>query len=226
MEYWKVPQMWTGDCWIIGGGPSMSQQFGIPSGIISQVREGKLPYSTYGSYLTPLHSKNVIGTNIAFMLGEWVSALYFCDSKFFRIYKDSILAFRNLKVTCVSHLDTNLQPYTRNIKRVKRDYKSGLSDRPDTICWNHNSGAAAINLAVLAGAKRILLLGFDMKSEGDNSHWHNAYGIKTPRNAFNRFLKHFPAIAADAKKMKVEILNVCPDSLLDVFPRVSLKEVL
>jgi hypothetical protein len=226
MEFWKVPQMWTGDCWIIGGGNSIAQQFDIPSDIIEKVNKGELPYSTYGKYLTPLHSKNVIGTNVAFMLGEWVSVLYFCDARFFREHHKAILAFRNLKVTCVSHLDRHLQPATTNIKRLRRDYKAGISLKPDLIHWNHNSGAAAINFAILAGAKRIMLLGFDMNSQTGKTHWHSVYKNNTPRNTFTRALKKFPEIAIGAKKAKVEILNVSPDSAIECFPKVSLKDVL
>src|SRR5690606_37197584 len=108
---------------------------------------------------------------------------------------------------------------------LKRDYRSGISDKRDTICWNNNSGAAAINLAALAGAKRILLLGFDMLPE-KSTHWHSLYGdVRTHRNTFNRFLKHFPNIARDAKKRRIEILNVSPNSAIEDFPKVSLKDV-
>lgn len=226
MEYWKVPQMWTGDCWIIGGGNSLIQQFNIPSDIVAQVNIGELPYSTYGKYLTSLHSKNVIGTNVAFMLGDWISVFYFCDARFFREHHKAIEEFPNLKVTCVSHLDREIQPFAVDIKRLKRDYKPGLSMKVDTIHWNHNSGAAAINFAILAGAKRILLLGFDMNSQESKTHWHSVYKNNTPKNSFTRSLKKFPEIAKAAKKRGVEILNVSPTSALDCFPRVSLKEVL
>lgn len=224
--YWTIPKMWNGDCWIIGGGTSMLHQFGIPSDIISKVEKKELPLSAYSEYLSPLHSKTVISTNVAFMLGEWITATYFCDAQFFRNYKNDLLKFRNLKITCVNHIDRHLLPETTNIKRLKRDYKPGLSFRPDTIAWNKNSGAAAINLAVLAGAKRILLLGFDMRLQEGRTHWHNVYSMKTPNPSFKRFLERYPEIAKDAKKAGVEILNISPDSALDCFPKLSLKEVL
>lgn len=224
--HWRIPKMWTEDCWIIGGGPSMLHQFGVPSDVIGQVREGKSPYSVYGDYLSPIHSKNVIGTNLAFMLGDWVSVMYFCDAQFLRKYIDKVLTFRNLKVTCVNQLGGVSENLQTNIKRLKRDYRSGLSTKPDTIQWNHNSGAAAINFASLAGAKRILLLGFDMVVHPEGTHWHNLYGKQTPPNSFKRFMRNFPKIAEDAKKLKVEILNVSPTSALDVFPKVALKDVL
>jgi hypothetical protein len=224
--HWSVPKMWTEDCWIIGGGPSMLQQFDVPSDVIQKVEKGELPFSTYSDYLTPLHSKNVIGTNISFMLGEWISVLYFCDARFYRTHFDQISAFRNLKVTCVNHLDRELLPYSTNVKRLKRDYKPGLSNRPEFICWNNNSGGAAINFATLAGAKRILLLGFDMKAQDKKTHWHNAYKTPTLNATFRNFLKRYPVIADDARRIGVEILNVNPDSALDAFPKVSLKDVL
>lgn len=204
----------------------MLQQFGVSGEVISKVEKGRLPFSTYSEYLAPLHTKNVVGTNIAFMLGSWVSVFYFCDRTFFRVHREKILAFPNLKVTCVSSLDRNLLPETLNIKRLKRDYRPGLSFKPDTICWNHNSGAAAINFAILAGAKRILLLGFDMNPQDGRTHWHNAYSSNTLRASFNRFLSKYPALAADAKKNKIEILNISPNSALDCFPKMELKDVL
>lgn len=219
--------MWTGDCWIIGGGNSVLQQFGVPPNIVEQVKGGQLPYSTYGDYLAPLHNKNVIGTNVAYMLGPWISVLYFCDARFFRLHSEGINNFHNIKATCASAFGTELEGRLANVKRLKRDYKPGLSSRPDTICWNSNSGAAAINFAVLAGAKRILLLGFDMLSQEGETHWHSVYGnIRTHKNTFKRFLVKFPDIARDAKKRGVEILNVSPNSAITVFPKVSLKEVL
>jgi hypothetical protein len=226
MNHWSVPEMWCGDCWIIGGGRSVLQEFGVPQDIISKVESGGLPYSTYSEYLSPLHSKNVVGTNIAFKLGSWVSALYFCDRQFFRDHREGILSFPNLKVTCVNHIDTELQPFTTNLKRLKRDYQAGLSTRKDTICWNGNSGAAAINFAVHAGAKRILLLGFDMVLQDSRSHWHRVYKKNTHKNDFIRFIQKFPAIAKDAKSRGIEILNVSPISAIDCFPKVSLKDVL
>lgn len=219
--------MWTGECWVIGGGPSLTQQFGIPPNIVEEVKAGKLPYSTYDDYLAALHKKNVIGTNVAFMLGTWVSVLYFCDSRFFRTHSEAITAFPNIKVTCSSSFGNEQASKLKDVKRLKRDYKMGLSTKRDTINWNHNSGAAAINFATLAGAKRILLLGFDMCAQETQTHWHSVYGeTKTHKNTFRRFLNKFASIAEAAKKQGVEILNVSPNSSITEFRKVALKDVL
>ncbi len=228
--HWEPPELWPdGECWILGGGASLPRQFGIPEEVIQNVESSKDPLSIYSEYLKPIHDKHVIGTNLAFMLGNWISALYFADTTFFRVYRKEILKFPNLKVTCVNHIDKNLLPLTRNIKRMKRDNQAGLSKRQDTINWNYNSGAAAIDFAAHLGVKRINLLGFDMKPVDDRTHWHEGFQCylkPTKDHVFKRFLKMFPIIAIHAKIRGIEILNVNPDSAIEDFPKVSLKEVL
>ncbi len=225
---WTIPSMWEGgECWIIGGGSSMPRQFGIPESVIGSVHSQTDPVAVYSEYLQQLHNKNVIGVNIAFMLGKWVSVLYFEDSTFYRIHREAINKFRNLKVTSLNHMPRPIIHTTRNIKRMKRDMRLGLSNNNSVIRWNHNSGGAAINFATLAGAKRILLLGFDMKPVDDKTHWHSGfYTNATTKTNFKRFMRSFPQIAADAKRDKIEILNVSPDSALEDFPKVKLEEVL
>lgn len=230
MTYWRPPLMWEGsDVWIIGGGASLAHQFNVPADVIKKVESGQEHISIYSDYLKPLHDKHVIGVNLSFMLGNWVSVLYFCDKSFYRVYRNQINSFRNLKVTCVNSIERKLLPTTRNIKRMKRDNKLGLSEKKDTICWNHNSGAAAINFAIHTGAKRILLLGFDMQPLGGRTHWHEGfqnYTKPTGDVVFERFLKVFPQLAKDAKAKGIEILNVNKDSAIDVFKKVDLKDVL
>jgi len=233
MGSWRVPNIWPeGECWIIGGGWSLPYQFNIPDKVIKKVEAGEKPISIYSKYLKPLHDKNVIGVNIAFMLGDWVSVLYFSDAGFFRVHKDRILQFKNLKVTDVPQIDPDLEPLTTNIKRLKRDDRPGLSSQNDTIRWNFNSGVAAINFAMLAGVDRIYLLGFDMKSknEKDNrTHWHQGFqGYHKPSTSmvFDRFLEWMPQVAHDAELQGVEILNVCEDSAIKEFKKVRLEDVL
>lgn len=191
----------------------------------------EVPLSIYSEYLKPIHNKNVIGVNLAFMLGDWVSVMYFCDSHIFRGYKAHLDKFHNLKVTCAQSFGAETVKEMINIKRLKRDVKPGLSFRPDTICWNNNSGAAAINFAVLTGAKRIMLLGYDMKSNEGKTHWVNGadgplYTKPSSEMTFKIFKRRFPAIATQAREHGVEILNVGPDSALEDFRKVSLSEVL
>ena len=227
---WFVPLMWKDDeCWIIGGGSSLPRQFDVPESIIKKVMNKELSMAAYSDYFKPLHDRNVIGTNVAYMLGHWISVLYFCDLAFYRENNKQLSNFKNLKVTDVGNLPASKTYEHRNIKKLKRDTSFGISGYHDSLRWNHNAGAGAINLACHFGVKRILLLGFDMKSDKNGkTHWHSGlpnYRITTDKT-FKKFLLCFPSIAIDAEIRHIEILNVNLDSKINVFPKVSLKDVL
>lgn len=230
---WRVPRIWEGgDVWIIGGGPSMPKQFGIPEKVVRQVIEGSSPPSVYSPYMAYLHKKHVIGVNVAYRIGTWIDMVVFGDEGFYLRECMLLAKFPGIKISC--HPGSRSENW---IKYLERDtaHPKGISSDPKKISWNHNSGAAAINVAAHAGAKRIYLLGFDMKI-GDNKmqHWHDIYK-RGPVNAtdqkrlmklpFDKHLTGFSIIAQDAKRMGIQIINVCPDSAINNFPKVSLKEL-
>src|SRR5690606_28765140 len=126
------------------------------------------------------------------------------------------------------NLSTYYKDWYRDIKQVDFDLKTfGICTDPGKIFWNYSSGAAAINIAAHFGVKRICLLGYDMKPQGGETHWHNGYGDQRITDVqFRKFLKPWEAIARDAKKLGIEILNVNPDSAIEEFPKVNLNEVL
>lgn len=226
---WRVPKIWENeDAWILGGGPSIPHQFGVPQDIIDKVKEGKLPPSSYSPYLHPIHDRNVIGVNAAYNLGSWIKVLFFGDKGFFLKHKRDIRKFPNLKITC-ANTGKNWEYQKTQVKFLSRESRRhGICDSPEKICWNFNSGAAAINVAVHFGVTRIFLLGFDMKeSDKTGSHWHNVYNNKSIKDVtFNRHLKSFPYIEKDTKKRGIEIINLNPDSAIKCFKKANLDEVI
>jgi len=235
MPAWKVPKIWEGgECWIIGGGPSVTKQFNVPDDIVQKVLLKELPPSAYSPYLTPIHDKHVIGVNAAFLIGDWIDMVFFGDKGWFIANRKQLAKFPGLKVTC--HPKFKSQEFApERIKYLQRDRErgKGISPNKGKVCWNGNSGAAAISVAANAGAKRIILLGFDMKlNENNKQHWHGLYGtarrkkIEPKKLPFARHLHGFPMIARDAKERDIEIINACPDSAIDVFPRRSVCKIL
>ena len=228
---WSVPSMWEdGECWVIGGGPSLTKEFDIPDHIVRSVKNKSLSLEAYSPYLSFLHSKHVIGVNISAFLGDWVDILFFGDNKFYLEHKDRVDRFKGLKVTC----HPKFLRFT-TIKYLSKDKEAlGISNSPDFVRWNANSGGAAINVAIHTGVKKVYLLGFDMKlGETGDQHWHKEYLPigENPRKKermlpFHRHLLGFPKIAEDAKRMGVEIINVNLDSAIKVFPKVSLKDLI
>ncbi len=226
---WAVPKLWESEeCWILGGGPSMPRQFGVPEEEIQKVLNGQASPSLYSSYLEPIHDKNVIGINAAFLIGNWIKVLFFGDKGFFKKNQRAIRKFPNLKITC-SNTNRTFEYQRAKVKFVSRNksHDRGITTHPSKVSWNYNSGAAAISIAYSLGAKRIYLLGFDMKPNKDGkTHWHSAYKGRINDRVFKRHLLGFPFIAKDAKKLNIEIINVNPDSAIEDFPKVNLKDIL
>jgi len=226
---WQVPKIWEdGDVWIIGGGPSITKTFGIPDSLVDKVIKGEAKLFEYSPYFSVLHDKHVIGINIAFLIGNWIDMVFFGDANFFLKWKPQLENFKGLKVSCSS--STEKFDWVKYLMKDGRKPK-GITDNPHKVSWNHNSGAAAISVAVNAGAKRIFLLGFDMKLDDDKKqHFHGEYLPATkvinkkPRKnlPFHKHLPGFAHIKLDADRMGVEIYNVNPDSAIQEFPKIPL----
>lgn len=100
----------------------------------------------------------------------------------------------------------------------------GLATDPGQVHTGKNSGYAAINLALHLGATRVLLLGYDMKMDGDKRHWFGAHpaGMEVDSN-YPSFIERFRTIEPAAYGM--EIWNVTRSTALDCFPCFNLDEV-
>ena len=158
---------------------------------------------------------------------------FFGDKHWFFENRHRLAEFPGLKVTCHSHMNSDKYK-SEHIKYLPRNKRRGISSNARSVSWNANSGAAAISVAVWAGCTRVILLGFDMKlDESGKQHWHGLYKSaketkpRKPKNLpFSKHLVGFPVIAEQARQRGVEILNACPDSAIEVFRKVTVKELL
>lgn len=225
--------MWDGgDVWIIGGGPSVPRQFDVPEKVIQKVINGTLPPNAYSPFMGAIHDKHVIAVNMGYKIGNWIDMVVFGDSGFFLRERIGLSQFPGIKVSC--NPGSKNEPWVKYLGRDTGKTK-GISSHPSLVSWNGNTGAAAISIAVHAGASRVLLLGFDMDIDSNTQmqHWHNLYD-KGPvhderrrrKLPFSRHLTGFPVIADDAKKLGVEIINVSPNSTITCFPKMTTKELL
>jgi hypothetical protein len=137
---WVVPRMWEGgDVWIIGGGPSVPKQFGIPERVVQSVVSGKSP-SEYSPFMSFLHDKHVIGINVAYLIGDWIDIVFFGDGGFYNQHQEALAISSCLKVSCNPLLEKNTW-----VKFLYRDSKVlGISDNQGSVSWNHNSGNISV----------------------------------------------------------------------------------
>lgn len=107
--------------------------------------------------------------------------------------------------------------------------RPGLSFTQGIVHSGGNSGYQAVNLAVLAGAPRLLLLGYDMGSRDGRKHWHEDHppGLNNPRETtFQQWRDAFTTAVPDLERAGVEVINCTPGSALMCFPIARLEDVI
>lgn len=102
----------------------------------------------------------------------------------------------------------------------------GLEHELGRVGNGGNSGFHAVNLAAQAGARRIILVGFDYNLDG-GAHWHGKHpaGLNNPTR-FNvaKWRANLDAVADDLAAMKIEVINASAASTLSRYPKRSLRE--
>ena len=141
-------------------------------------------------------------------------------------------------MTCCQH-----RKNMPGVRVIGRSTERGISTNPGEVRWNLNTGAAAINLSVHFGVRRIVLLGFDMRPteieiEGEKvlmNNWHQDYPHSVAKagrkqrdihNPYPNMLERFAVIAQDLKRLGVECLNATEGSAIEAFPRLKLEDLL
>lgn len=202
MPQWDPSPIWDGeDAYIVGGGPSLQ---------------------TFDWDL--IRGKNTIGCNGAFILGVGIiKILLFADVVWWqKIGKPGTQEFGGMVVGCMSK-NHNKKEDCSWLLTMER--ASGRSLGTDTLCLAGNTGAMAINLALILGARRVFLLGFDMKLSKENkANWHDVRHEPPNRQSYPMFLRSFEWFGKSIPKVfpGCEVHNVTEDSNLDVFPKVSI----
>lgn len=202
---WMVAPEWAGEtAYLLAGGPSMRN---VP--------------------VHRLRNRCVIAINDSFELAPWADYLYFCDKRWWdtRRYKvRNQFAGRKL-VTMTNAIE--------GVFTLACTGLEGLETDPCAIRHGNNSGYQAINLAYHLGAKRIVLLGYDM-CLGRNGETHWNYGMRPEGardNGYDNVLRytmlpHFKTLAAPLEAAGVKVFNACPGSALQVWPIVNPRDAL
>lgn len=166
----------------------------------------------------------------------WADVVYGCDAHWWQ-FRAGLPKFSGLKVTW----DGNNLPSYPDIKRVgidksqnkvypveRRQYRM-IFDTPGVLGGGGNSGFQAVNLAVQFGAKKLLLIGFDMHDRG-GVHWYGRNSWSRAGNpdesCFVRWRRDFDRAAIDLEMHGVEVMNVAPHTALTCFRRGTIEQAL
>jgi hypothetical protein len=206
---WLVPRIWEGETVaILGGGPSLT---------LDQVESTK--------------ALKRIATNNAFLLDPTAEILCWGDYGWFARNQGKLAEFKGLKVTWstmpgavrLKQSDEQLTEDRLGIHRLMHETRAPLSVNPRLVA-GANTGHGAMNLAVLLGAQRILLLGFDMTSvRGHN--WHTDHPAHASEHRYTRkWIPEFAKAKTILDRLGVEVINCTPGSALQCFPFAKIED--
>lgn len=182
-----------------------------------------------------------IAVNAAYLIAPWADVCYFADSQFWKWHdqgvecaglepeevREKFRGFAGQKCS-IQNSGANVTDEAVHILRNKTfpQHGKGLSTDPEALMTGRNSGFQALNMATLAGARRVLLLGFDGSPIQGKTHWHGAHPRPTPIDAYPHYRQALSAAESELKKLGVEVLNCSPGSMIDTFPKVSIERAL
>lgn len=164
----------------------------------------------------------VIVVNDAYTLAPWADALYACDAKWWKWHRGAP-GFEGLKYTLEQKVVPPPVLYP-GVERLRNFGRAGLSLDPEGLKVGFDSGYQAINLAVLLGASRIILLGYDMRSD-KKDHFFGAHPDRTKPN-FGMCLQAYQALIEPLRSAGVSVVNATRKTALTCFPQMALEDAL
>ena len=187
----KIPRKYEGEtCVIIATGPSLDME---------QI--------DYVHCAHTLKRCRVMTINNSYKVAPFTDIHVACNDNWWEHYwkEDELLRKINAdKWTRYKHLAEEYK-----INYIDSIEKEGLSTDPSLIHINNGSGPMAINLALLYGFKKLILLGHDMKFAKDYDGKNKNPG-STPRHFFGEYpksMQHFPMSNLSVNK-KGEIIGL------------------
>lgn len=210
-----IERAWAGKIVVcIGGGPS------VAAANLTLVREAHAAGRC-----------RVIVVNDAYLLAPFADLVYFADARWWMWHKDrpEFKAFAGEKVT-IENTGAMVSDFAVHMLRNSsqshplpgEEPSGGLSEAPNALRTGCNGGYQAVNIATLAGAARVLLVGYDMHFPGGKSHWHrghfvNGREVKTPEDRYFQYARAFKSMRAPLEKIGCEVVNCTPGSRIAAF---------
>ncbi len=202
VELQRISPRWT-ECIVAATGPSLTEA-------IAEACRGQ----------------HVIAVNDAYQLMPYADVLYACDAVWWAVHEgcpgfagerwSSHEPGANEKLSVAERYGINL---------VRGAGSNEFSLDPSVIHYGSNGGFQAINLAIHFGAKRIILVGFDMRNDGPRHFFGDHPDPLYNREEFESLIPNF-ACAARTLPPEIRIINCTPGSKLTCFAMAALQETI
>lgn len=153
-------------------------------------------------------------------IAPWADILYAADTGWWDFY-EGVPEFAGAKWTQSKEA---AERYGLNF--VDGKWSPGIS-HADYIHYGYNSGFQCCNLVYIMGAKRILLLGFDMQKTNNKRHWFGNH--PTPLHVSSDYLlwvKYMDRAARRYAKAGIEVINCSRETALQEYRRALITDCL
>jgi hypothetical protein len=205
---WSVPRLWEGEtAFILAGGPSLAGQ---------------------GAHR--LAGRRVIAVNSSYIAHPFADYLFSADRPWLYEHRAAIEGpWRGRVVTTTSAIDWDGLLHLRQVAPPFPGKAGGvaISSDPRALSVRRTSLHGAINMAVLLGATRLVLLGADGGRDAKGRTHHHAPHKQAPKpGCWDEQLVDLRTMVQPLKDLGVEVLNASPGSHWDLWPIVTLDDVL
>lgn len=153
----------------------------------------------------------MIVANTTFRIAPWADLLFAMDRQWWDVHKEEVaLTFRGERVSS-------------NTVASKYQVKKMTADKLKTF---QNSGAGCVSLAVLSGAEKVIMLGYDCQKTEGQAHWHGDHpkGLGNA-GSIDKWPGKFKLLAAHING-KAKVINASRVTALDMFERQPLEQAL
>lgn len=199
------------DVVVCAGGPSFS---------LKQVR------TIARARLAPGSKVRIIAVNDAvyplFGVADWLHA---CDGEWFFEHIQTAHTFPGIKTTLC---ETIPEPWVTGY--LENSGSAGFDPDPSRCRTGANSAYQAMHIAIHACAKRIILVGVDMrKSSAGERHWFGDHAGMLPAAEIDYkvfMAPYFETLKPALSERGIEVVNCSPGSALESFPMGDLETVL
>jgi hypothetical protein len=214
----RINPDWTGEpCIVAAPGPSLTAE------VAHCVRMARM-----------FDRWRAVAVQDAYKLMPWADALYGSCPGWWRVHGDcrkfegEMWSTHEDSAPNAQHLNDKGEFARLRLNLVRGTSAGGFSFDPGLIHYGSNSGFQAINLALLKGCTRIVLVGFDMRLVAGQSHFFGDHPKPLHQNRdqdYRNFVRHFDR-AAKKLPPHVSIVNATPGSALTSFLMMSLDDAL
>jgi hypothetical protein len=187
--------------------------------------------------------RRVIAINDAYLRAPWADLCYFADAQW-HAWHSAGVARPALNLTAEevrerfaafagAKCSTSIQ-----IKRIRDAAVHSLqarfdvtwSDDPRTVARGSHGvgGLQGANVATLAGARTVYLIGYDAREpEPDEApHWFGDHPTPTPLEVYRAQRRSFDDVTAAIAARGVKVVNCSPGSAIGAFERADLEDAL